>query len=433
MGYGSACQDRSKYSLDLLALSSHRALAVGILGIGTSLQSNNYFSKFISAIKTLTQGNNCYLRYPKTYGNMRPMPKYRFHDDYSEGAHPKILEALTRTNLSQQRGYGDDEYTQEAKVAIRKLVGDEDASIYFVPGGTGANLLSIASHLRPHEAVIAVEGGHIVGKEGGAIEATGHKIISDDVKDGKPTPAMIQAAVDRNSAFAYQPKARMVYISNATEIGTIYKKSELLALAAICKKLGLLLMMDGARIGFAMASSENDLTLKDIYSLTDTFVIGGTKNGALLGEAVVIKDPTFAADFPYHMKQRGALLAKGRILGIQFSTLFSDGLYFQLADHANRTAAEISCALTELGYRLWAKTESNQVFVILPAALVEELLHHFEFYIWEHLGDGFLVIRLVTSWKTDRVECKRLCETVKSWKIASQPCLSLGRTRRNGT
>jgi len=303
--------------------------------------------------------------------------KYSFHDDYSEGAHPKVLEAMTRTNLSQQSGYGDDDYSQHARTAIRDLIGAESAMIYFTPGGTSANLLSIASHLRPHEAVIAVEAGHIVGKEGGAIEATGHKIITDPGTDGKLTPHMIQTAVDRSSAFAYQPKAKMVFISNSTEIGTIYKKIELTAISNICKELDLLLMLDGARLGAALASSANDVTMQDIYELTDIFWIGGTKNGALLGEAIIIKDPYFGGDFQYHMKQRGALLAKGRVLGIQFSTLLQDDLFFQLADHANKAAAEISSALTELGYKLWAKPESNQVFVIFPpgAATSLRVLH----------------------------------------------------------
>ncbi len=235
---------------------------------------------------------------------MQKTIKYSFHDDYSEGAHPKIIEAIARTNLSQQSGYGDDEYSENARKAIRNLIGanNNEASIYFTPGGTGANLISIASHLRPHEAVIAAESGHIVGKEGGAVEATGHKLITEPGVDGKLTPEMIQAAVERSSEFAFQPKPKMVFVSNATEIGTVYTKSELVAVSEICQKLKLLLFLDGARLGAALTSSKNDMTLADIYNLTDIFWIGGTKNGALLGEAVVIKDPTFGADFPYHMK-----------------------------------------------------------------------------------------------------------------------------------
>ncbi|KAF2118075.1 putative threonine aldolase [Lophiotrema nucula] len=304
---------------------------------------------------------------------MENIPRYSFHDDYSEGAHPSIIEALAHTNLSQQSGYGDDEYSEDARKSIRNLIGTDEANIYFTPGGTGANLLSIASHLRPHEAIIAAEPAHIVGKEGGAIEATGHKIITEPGIDGKLTPEMIQSAFDRSSEFAYQPKAKMVFISNATEIGTVYNRNELAAVAGICKKLKLLLLLDGARLGAALTSSKNDMTLNDVYNYTDIFWIGGTKNGALLGEAVVIKNPSFGADFPYHMKQRGALLAKGMVIGIQFKTLLQDDLLFRLARFSNSAATEMSSSLAKMGFKLWAETESNQVFPIFPPALVQEL------------------------------------------------------------
>ena len=343
------------------------------------------------------------------------MIKHNFRDDYSEGAHPRIIETLARTSLSQQSGYGDDEYSEHAKKAIRKLIGDEEAKIFFTPDGTGANLLPIASHLRPHEAIIAAESGHIVGKEGGAIEATGHKIITEPGVDGKLTPEMIQSAFDRSSEFAYQPKPKMVFISNATEIGTVYNRSELAAVTTICKKLKLLLLLDGARLGAALTSSKNDITLNDIYNLTDVFWIGGTKNGALLGEAVVIKDPSFGADFRYHMKQRGALLAKGRIIGIQFSTLLQDDLFFRLARYANSAAAELSSSLVNMGFKLWAETESNQVFPIFPPELVQEVQKNFDFFIWEHLQDGSLVLRLVTSWATELSEIKKFCKAVEEW------------------
>ncbi|KAH8590716.1 pyridoxal phosphate-dependent transferase [Bisporella sp. PMI_857] len=346
---------------------------------------------------------------------MRITAKYSFNDDYSEGAHPKIIEALARTNLSQQSGYGDDDFSKDARKAIRELIGADEANIYFTAGGTGANLISIASYLRPHEAIIAVESGHIIGKEGGAIEATGHKILSKPGVDGKLTPEDIQSAFDESSLFAWQPKPKMVFISNATEIGTVYRRSELESIAAICKKLELLLFMDGARLGAALTSFKNDITLKDVYNLTDIFWIGGTKNGALLGEAIVIKDSSFGADFPYHMKQRGALLAKGRVLGIQFNTLFQDDLFFGLARYANSAAAEISSSLVDLGFKLWAETDSNQVFVIFPLALVQEVEKHFNFFIWEHLPDGSLVVRLVTSWATEPLAVKRFCKVVEEW------------------
>lgn len=346
---------------------------------------------------------------------MQKATKYSFHDDYSEGAHPDILQALTHTNLSQQRGYGDDDFSGEARKTIRRLTGSDTATIYFTPGGTGANLLCIASLLRPHEAVIAAEPGHIVGKEGGCVEATGHKILVEPGVEGKLTPEQIQSAFHRSSLFAYQPKPKLVFISNATEVGTVYTKSELGAIAAVCQKLNLLLLMDGARLGAALASSKNDMTLQDIYQLTDVFWIGGTKNGALLGEAIVIKDPAVGADFPYHMKQRGMLLAKGRLLGIQFSTLLQGDLLFCLARHSNEAAAEMSSALVGMGYRLWQPTESNQVFVMLPAPLAQAIGEEFDFFVWERLTDWILVVRFVTSWATELSEVKRLCAVVAKW------------------
>lgn len=187
------------------------------------------------------------------------------------------------------------------------------------------------------------------------------------------------------------------------------------AVAAICKKLDLLLLLDGARLGAALTSSKNDMTLADVYNLTDVFWIGGTKNGALIGEAIVIKHPSVGADFPYHMKQRGALLAKGRAIEIQFSALFKDDLFIRLARHSNSAAAESSASLVDMGFTLWAETESNQVFAIFPPPLVEELQKEFDFFIWEHLHDGSLVVRLVTSWATELTEVKKFCRVVEEW------------------
>jgi threonine aldolase len=343
------------------------------------------------------------------------MPKYNFVDDYSEGAHPNIIEALARTNLSQQKAYGNDEICDEARKAVRRKIGADDATVHFVPSGTAANLLLIASSLRPHEAIIAASSGHIATKETGAIEATGHKVITEPAADGKLTPDMIKSAFSQNSMFPHMAKPRMVYISNATEMGTVYTRTELTAIAAVCKNLDLLLLMDGARLGAALTSSTNDMTLRDVYDLTDLFWIGGTKAGALLGEAVIIKDPSSGAEFPYHMKQRGALLAKGRILGIQFSTLMQDDLFFRLARNANSAAEEISSSLVKSGFKLWAKTETNQVFPILPSALVKELQKDFDFYVWEGLHDGSVVVRLVTSWATELSEVKRFTTAVEKW------------------
>ncbi|KAL6245941.1 hypothetical protein RBB50_007094 [Rhinocladiella similis] len=348
------------------------------------------------------------------------MVKRSFADDYGEGAHPRILEALARTNLSQQPGYGNDEFCEKAKSLIRESIGVEDASVFFVTGGTPANLISIASCLRPHEAVIAATSGHISSKEAGAIEATGHKVILVPATNGKLTPKAIQAAINQNSMFPHNAKPRMVYISNATETGTVYTRQELEVLVDLCKRLDLILFMDGARLAAALTSPVNDMSLQDIYNLTDMFWIGGTKVGALLGEAVVIKDKTVAAEFPYHMKQRGSLLAKGRVLGIQFTELFHDELIFDLAKHANRMAADISSHFVKVGVKLQATTETNQVFPVLPQAVVEALEKDFVFHTWEQLPDDQVVIRLLTSWAT-KVENVQELEARVSQLMGSTP------------
>lgn len=349
------------------------------------------------------------------------MPTYDFLDDYSEGIHPNIIDALTRTNFSQQKGYSNDEFCEDARKLLREKINAPGATVHFVPSGTAANLILIASCLRPHEAIIATSSGHIATKEAGAIEATGHKIIiTEPTADGKLTPESIRSVLDRNSIFAHQAKPRMAYISNATEVGTVYTRRELADLSAVCRSLDLLLLMDGARLGTALACPTNDMSLNEIYNLTDFFWIGGTKNGALLGEAVVIKDQCLGQSVPYHIKQRGALLAKGRVLGIQFLTLFHDDLFFRLARHANNTAAKISTSLVKLGFKLWIQTETNQVFPVLPPALVQELQKSFNFYIWKYQQDGFLVIRLVTSWATEMVEVDRFCAVADAWTKSSR-------------
>ncbi|KAM7210643.1 beta-eliminating lyase [Rhypophila decipiens] len=289
--------------------------------------------------------------------------KYGFHDDYSEGAHPRVIEAMTRTNLIQQNSYGEDDYCNEARQAILSLIGldpagaglgDEPPSIpkiYFTPGGTGANLLAIASHLRPHEAIISAEPGHIVGKEGGAIEATGHKVISVPAEAGKLTPSAIHEGYETAVAFAFQPRPKMVFLSKATEIGTVYTRQELEAVARVCKDMGMML------------------------------------------------------------------------LGIQFSTLFQsqeegegDLLFWELARHANAAAKEMSNALVGMGFQPWAETDSNQVFVIFEKDLVEELEEQFNLFVWEKLENGGLVVRLLTSWATDLEQVRRFCRLVRAWK-----------------
>ena len=329
------------------------------------------------------------------------MIRHSFLDDYSEGAHPAILKALSETNLVQQVAYGDDNYSNEARKLIKAQMEGVDPGVWFVASGTLANILSISSVLRPHEAVIAPASGHIVVRETGAIEATGHKIITVPPVEGKLTPQSIESALYANAHFPHMAKPRLVYISNATEVGTVYTKAELQAISALCKTRGLLLLVDGARLGAALTADKNDLTLADIAKLADIFWIGGTKVGALIGEAIVIPNHSLREDFAFHIKQRGALLAKGRVLGLQFRELFQDGLYFRLAHHANHMASQLSSAISDAGYGFAAETETNQLFPIIPNVLIEKLKTQFDFYVWEPHTDNRSIIRLVTSWATD--------------------------------
>lgn len=329
------------------------------------------------------------------------MAKYSFLDDYSEGAHPAILKALADTNLVQQTAYGNDDYSSEARELIRAQLGGSDADIWLVASGTLANILCIGSMLRSHEAVIAPTSGHIVVRETGAIEAIGHKIITVPPENGKLTPASIKQALASNAHYPHMAKPRLVYLSNATETGTIYSKAELSAIAELCKEHDLYLLVDGARMGAAMAAYDNDLSLADIASLADIFWIGGTKAGALIGEAIVIPNPELRVDFDFHIKQRGALLAKGRILGLQFKELFSNNLFFENSRHANDMAGQLSEGLANLGISFIAKTESNQLFPILKNSLIERLQENFDFYVWEPHDAESSVTRLVTSWATE--------------------------------
>lgn len=342
------------------------------------------------------------------------MEKYSFLDDYSEGCHPNILETLGRTNMEQQTAYGEDDYCQKAKEFIRAELGGRDLPIHFVSTGTLANLVIHAAVLRPHEAVIAANSGHIVVRETGAIEATGHKIIVVPSEDGKLTPAQLHQTLVTNGHFPHMARPRMVYISNSTEVGTVYSKAELKALSEVCRSNGLILMMDGARLGVALTATRNDLTLADVAELVDIFWIGGTKAGALLGEAIVIPNPEIAKDFEFHIKQRGGLLAKGRLMGIQFKKLFTDGLYYDLSRRSNLLAEKISTAIIDAGFILSAPTESNQVFPILPNKLIEKLKQDFEFYVWSIVDEESAIVRFVTSWATDDAQVDRLISAIKA-------------------
>lgn len=329
------------------------------------------------------------------------MSKYSFQDDYSEGCHPNILKALTETNLQQHTAYGFDDYSNQAKLLIKDKLQNPQSEVYFVSGGTQANLIVTAASLRPHEAVISADIGHVIGREAGALEATGHKVISMHTSNGKLDPETIQLALDNHSAAPHMVKPKLVYISNATEIGTIYTKAELESLSQFCKDNDLYLFVDGARLGSALCASKNDMSMSDLSKLTDVFTIGGTKNGALIAEAIVINNPAINEDFNFHIKQRGAMLAKGRLLGIQFLELFKNDLYFDLAKHANAMAEKISDAFVSKGHELLDETLTNQVFLILPNSLIKQLEENFSFYVWSKHDELHSVVRLVTSWATD--------------------------------
>jgi len=332
------------------------------------------------------------------------MSTFSFLDDYSEGAHPHILHALAETNLAQQAAYGDDAYSADAASRIEAHLGEAfQGAIHFVASGTMANIVSISSCLRPHEAVIAVGSGHIVVREAGAIEATGHKLITVPAVDGKITPEKIEEALAANSHFPHMAKPRLIYLSNATETGTIYTLAELRKISALAKRRGLVLFLDGARLAAALASHKNDATLADIAALVDLFWIGGTKVGALLGEAIVVCNPALKEDFAFHLKQRGGMLAKGRLLGIQFQALFGDSpLFSSMAQHANAMAAKLAAGIVSGGYGLAAQTETNQVFPILPNNVIAALQKAFAFYVWGKSDQEHSVIRLVTSWATEQ-------------------------------
>jgi threonine aldolase len=325
--------------------------------------------------------------------------KYSFRDDYSEGAHPRILKVLADTNLAQEFGYGDDSLSDEAVRLIKRKLQAQAIDVHFVSGGTQANLIALAAMLKPYESVIAVSSAHINVHEAGAIEATGHKINAVEGVDGKLTPATIRRIVAQHTD-EHMVKPRGVFVSQATELGTVYLKAELEEILKTCKEAGLYLYLDGARLGPALASKQSDLNFADLPLLTDMFYIGGTKNGALLGEAVVIVSPVLKENFRFYLKQHGALLAKGRVLGAQFIGLFKDEGYLDLARHANLLAAKLSEGIKASGYGFLSPPTTNQIFPILPDTIVDRLKEEYGFHVWAPAGDGHSVIRLVTSWAT---------------------------------
>ena len=336
----------------------------------------------------------------------------RFNSDYTEGCHKSILEKLVETNMEQTAGYGEDEYCGQARELIRKACGDERADVHFLVGGTQTNVTVISAALKHYQGVITAKTGHINVHETGALEACGHKCLCIETPDGKLTAEQIAAYTDAHFAdesFEHMVQPKMVYISNPTEIGTIYKKAELEAIYQVCKKRGLYLFMDGARLGYGLMCKENDLTLSDITANTDVFYIGGTKCGALFGEAVVIPKPGLIPHFFTIIKQHGALLAKGRLLGIQFDTLFTDSLYEKVGAPAIQAADQIRKTLKEQNFSLCFGSPTNQVFCIVDDALMTRLEKQVEFGFWEKYDDTHTVIRFATSWATIKEDVDALC------------------------
>lgn len=339
----------------------------------------------------------------------------RFNNDYSEGAHPSVLERLSDTNMVQTPGYGEDEYCLMAADIIKDLCGNGDIDVHFLVGGTQTNLTLISAALRPHQCAVSAASGHISTHESGAIESTGHKVMELPSSDGKITAEdvrKVHLAHVNDVTHEHIPQPKLVYISNPTELGTVYSKKELQELSEVCREYGLYLYMDGARLGYGLTCEGNDLDLKVITEYCDAFYIGGTKVGALFGEALVIKDKGIREDFRYIIKQKGGLLAKGRLLGVQFLALFEDGLYFGISAHANRMAAIIKEALKEAGCGFLIDTPTNQQFPILPDEVLEKLGENYAYSFWQKTDEGHSAVRFCTSWATREEGARSLANDI---------------------
>lgn len=334
----------------------------------------------------------------------------RFQCDYAETAHPQILKFLADRATEQNCTYCMDKYGESATAKIRELCEDQSLDVVFLNGGTATNVLAISAFLRnPFEAAICAGTGHINVHETGAIEYAGHKVIDVPAgESGKLTPKLIAPVLHfHHSEHMVVPK--LVYISQSTEVGTIYSKAELAALSAFCRENGLYLYLDGARIASALTAPENDLTLSDIAALTDAFYIGGTKNGLLNGEALVMRNPAVKDQIRWYIKQKGFMMAKGFVVGMQFDYALSTGLFFEMAKHANAEAQKIVEAIREGGFGFYAKPQTNQIFAILPDEKAEELSELTGCDIQEKLPDGKTAVRLVTSWATTDEAAEELC------------------------
>ena len=340
-----------------------------------------------------------------------------FQSDYVEGAHPAILEKLVETNFEQTPGYGKDKYCESAAGKIKTLCGKPDADVHFLVGGTQANLTVIASALRPYQGVIAADAGHIACHETGAIEASGHKVLALPSSDGRISGAQVDEYVMEHfssptAEHTVQPG--MVYISHPTESGTLYTRSELEELCNVCRKHGIPLFIDGARLGYGLMSRESDLTLSDISDFCDVFYIGGTKCGALFGEAVVIISEKLKTDFRYNIKQRGGMLAKGRLLGIQFDVLMTDGLYFDICKKAVDYALDIKEAFEKKGVAMFGTSKTNQQFPILTESQMEYLGRNYAYEVWGKYDEDHTIVRFCTSWATKAEDVNSLIADISS-------------------
>ena len=340
----------------------------------------------------------------------------QFQCDYNEGAHPMILQRLTETNMEQTVGYGEDPYCEQARELIRRACQNDNIDVHFLVGGTQTNTTVIAHTLRPYQGVISAVSGHINVHETGAIEATGHKVLAIASEDGKLTATQIEEAMQAHmneDGPEHMVQPGMVYISFPTEVGTIYTSTELEEISKVCRKYALPLFVDGARLGYGICSPESDITLPLLAKLADVFYIGGTKVGALFGEAVVIANETLKRDFRYSIKRHGGMLAKGRLLGIQFATLFTDNLYMQIAQHAIDEAMRIKSALQEKGIKFLMDSPTNQQFPIFSNTQLERLTQEYLFSVWQRIDEEHTAVRICTSWATKSENVDKLIHDIK--------------------
>ena len=341
----------------------------------------------------------------------------RFESDYLEGAHPDVLRALIETNGEQTPGYGEDPHCEAARALLRERCALPEGEVQFLVGGTQVNRTVIASILRPHQGVIAADTGHIAAHETGAIENSGHKVLTVPNTDGKIAAGQVEElcrAHYADASFEHTVQPGMVYISNPTEFGTVYTRGELEALRAVCRARRLPLFIDGARLGAALNSPVCDYTLADMARMCDVFTIGGTKMGLLFGEAVVITNEALKADFRYLIKQRGGMLAKGRLLGVQFDALMTDNLYIDIAARADKLADRIREVIDDLGYPYLVENKTNQIFPILPDTVLETLKKTYVFNDMDRVDDLHRAVRICTSWATKEENVAQLCRDLRA-------------------